>query len=433
MKGPCGSHCHQHLTETHWGGLSPSPGSGSDPDPTFPARGGIQRHPKGATGFLHFPNLLSRCGEGGSGASKAPDEPRGAGDPPGGFGGREVLGTLSLCAGTQIPAGCPQRGSGAAAEGSWGFQRVVLALGTGWAWGQTRRDLQEGLGLGTDLEGPAGGSGLGDRPGGTCRRVWAWGQTWRDLQEGLGLGTDPEGPAGGSGLGDRPGGTCRRVWAWGQTWRDLQEGLGLGTDREGPAGGSGLGDRPGGTCRRVWAWGQTWRDLQEGLGLGTDPEGPAGRCSQGNPFPGSLCHSLGVGARRMKCTGTDRSVSQTFQDTGMSPHVVSLLPGHGAGFALCSPAGKNQQIPQIPPQSQHPEDLEESLRRSSGLEPGIPKECPGSQGPCPAGRVPDTRTRARSCCHSQGILVLQPGLGLEIFPDVSKAAPEKPPASWRSY
>lgn len=42
------------LTGTHWGSLSTFPGSSSGPSPTFPARGGIQRHPEGEHRFFAF-------------------------------------------------------------------------------------------------------------------------------------------------------------------------------------------------------------------------------------------------------------------------------------------------------------------------------------------------------------------------------------------
>lgn len=116
----------------------------------------------------------------------------------------------------------------------------------------------------------------------------------------------------------------------------------------------------------------------------------------------------------MKCTGTDRSVSQAFQDTGMSPHVVSLLLDTvlaQPGFARCSPAGKNQKIPQIPPHSRHPEDLEESLRKSLGLEPGIPKERPGSRGRVQLGERRTHGHEPSPAASPEGTLALQPGSG----------------------
>ncbi|XP_048183527.1 uncharacterized protein LOC125337643 [Corvus hawaiiensis] len=68
--------------------------------------------------------------------------------------GREVLGTPSSCAGTQIPAGCPQRGSGGVPQLRELQQRGPGASrgtqGCCWPWGQAE---------------------LGDGPGGTCRRV----------------------------------------------------------------------------------------------------------------------------------------------------------------------------------------------------------------------------------------------------------------------
>lgn len=70
------------------GGVSAPPeGPAVAPIPLFLPGEGFKGTRRKTTDFLHFPNLLSRCGEGGSGASKAPDEPRGAGgDPPGGSG-----------------------------------------------------------------------------------------------------------------------------------------------------------------------------------------------------------------------------------------------------------------------------------------------------------------------------------------------------------
>lgn len=82
MEGPCGSHWDPAVA----------------PVPLFLPLEGFKGTQRGSTSFLHFPNLLSRCGEGGSGASKAPDEPRGAGDPPGGFGGQGGAGdTVLVC------------------------------------------------------------------------------------------------------------------------------------------------------------------------------------------------------------------------------------------------------------------------------------------------------------------------------------------------
>lgn len=131
------------------------------------------------------------------------------------LGRREVLGTLSSCVGTQIPAGCPQRGSGGVPQLRELQQRGCGAFG-GWCW-------------------PWGQAELGDRPGGTRRRVTG------PCSQG-----NPDGATAGPVLLLA---VCAVPWEWG---------LGVGT---------------------CWA--------QPGTG----------------------------------------SVSQAFQDTGMSPHVVSLLAG----------------------------------------------------------------------------------------------------------